>query len=178
MHAASILLSIPLQQTSRCKDMSYSASTETALCLTRSMPPVFSPRLSLCLSQFLPRSSTRFRRLRSRPAFRGVDNDGERIRLQARRSNCCVMLLERPGQLVTREEICQKIWSTDTFSPSHHGIAAADSKEVQLLSLSCRARHATHTCSDRCRLVKVHLRRGLCQAVLARVQFGPAGRFG
>lgn len=55
-----------------------------------------------------------------------LTNDGKRIRLQAQPFQLLVMLLERPGQLVTREEICQKIWSADTFSPSRRGIAAAD----------------------------------------------------
>src|SRR5271157_676947 len=40
---------------------------------------------------------------------------GIRIRLQEQPLRILVLLLERPGQLVTREEIRQKLWSRDTF---------------------------------------------------------------
>jgi DNA-binding winged helix-turn-helix (wHTH) protein/Tfp pilus assembly protein PilF len=40
---------------------------------------------------------------------------GIRIRLQAQPLQILALLLERPGQLVTREEIRQKLWSHDTF---------------------------------------------------------------
>jgi len=40
---------------------------------------------------------------------------GTRIRLQAQPLQILALLLERPGQLVTREEIRQKLWSQDTF---------------------------------------------------------------
>jgi eukaryotic-like serine/threonine-protein kinase len=40
---------------------------------------------------------------------------GVRIRLQEQPLQILALLLERPGQLVTREEIRQKLWSGDTF---------------------------------------------------------------
>src|SRR5580704_5933666 len=40
---------------------------------------------------------------------------GVRIRLQEQPLQILALLLERPGQVVTREEICQKLWSNDTF---------------------------------------------------------------
>ncbi|HXC48533.1 MAG TPA: winged helix-turn-helix domain-containing protein, partial [Candidatus Sulfotelmatobacter sp.] len=40
---------------------------------------------------------------------------GSRIRLQEQPFRILAHLLERPGQLVTREEIRQKLWSHDTF---------------------------------------------------------------
>ena len=40
---------------------------------------------------------------------------GIRIRLQAQPLQILALLLERPGQLVTREEIRQKLWSSNTF---------------------------------------------------------------
>ncbi len=40
---------------------------------------------------------------------------GVRIRLQDQPFQILVLLLERPGQLVTREEIRQKLWSDNTF---------------------------------------------------------------
>ncbi len=40
---------------------------------------------------------------------------GTRIRLQEQPLQILALLLERPGQIVTREEIRQKLWSRDTF---------------------------------------------------------------
>jgi DNA-binding winged helix-turn-helix (wHTH) protein/Tfp pilus assembly protein PilF len=40
---------------------------------------------------------------------------GIRIRLQEQPFQILVLLLDRPGQIVTREEIRQKLWSDDTF---------------------------------------------------------------
>ena len=44
-----------------------------------------------------------------------LTKSGIRIRLQAQPLQILTLLLERPGQLVTREEIRQKLWSQDTF---------------------------------------------------------------
>jgi DNA-binding winged helix-turn-helix (wHTH) protein/tetratricopeptide (TPR) repeat protein len=40
---------------------------------------------------------------------------GNRIRLQQQPLRILALLLEHPGQLVSREEICQKLWSDHTF---------------------------------------------------------------
>ena len=40
---------------------------------------------------------------------------GIRIRLQGQPFRILTLLLERPGQLVTREEIQQLLWSSTTF---------------------------------------------------------------
>jgi len=44
-----------------------------------------------------------------------LTKSGVRIRLQEQPFQILVLLLERPGQLVTREEIRQRLWSHDTF---------------------------------------------------------------
>jgi DNA-binding winged helix-turn-helix (wHTH) protein/tetratricopeptide (TPR) repeat protein len=44
-----------------------------------------------------------------------LTKSGIRIRLQKQPLQILALLLERPGQLVTREEIRQKLWSGDTF---------------------------------------------------------------
>ena len=43
------------------------------------------------------------------------------------------MLLERPGELVTREEICQKLWSADTFVDFDHSLGTALNKIREVL---------------------------------------------
>ena len=44
------------------------------------------------------------------------------------------MLLERPGQLVTREELRARLWPTDTFVDFDHGLNAAVNKLRDALS--------------------------------------------
>src|SRR5207237_7187720 len=47
---------------------------------------------------------------------------GLKIKLQDQPFQILVMLLERPGDLVTREEIHQKLWPGDTFVDFDHGL--------------------------------------------------------
>ncbi len=51
--------------------------------------------------------------------------NGERIKLQEQPLQILRMLLERPGETVTREEIQKKLWPTDTFVEFDHSINAA-----------------------------------------------------
>jgi DNA-binding winged helix-turn-helix (wHTH) protein len=44
-----------------------------------------------------------------------LTKNGYRIRLQEQPFRILALLLERPGQLITREEIRHKLWSHDTF---------------------------------------------------------------
>lgn len=50
---------------------------------------------------------------------------GLRIRLKAQPLQLLLMLLERPGELVTREEICRALWPRDTFVDFEHGVNSA-----------------------------------------------------
>lgn len=54
--------------------------------------------------------------------------NGKRVRLQSQPFQLLTMLLERPGELVTREEICQKLWSADTFVDFDHSLGTALNK--------------------------------------------------
>lgn len=58
---------------------------------------------------------------------------GKRVRLQSQPFQMLAMLLERPGQLVTREEICQKLWSADTFVDFDHSLGTAINKIREVL---------------------------------------------
>ena len=42
-------------------------------------------------------------------------NQGIRIKLQEQPLQILAMLLEHPGQVVTREELRRKVWPADTF---------------------------------------------------------------
>jgi TolB-like protein/DNA-binding winged helix-turn-helix (wHTH) protein/Tfp pilus assembly protein PilF len=65
---------------------------------------------------------------------RELRKEGTRLRLQAQPFQLLVMLLERPGELVTREEICQKLWSTDTFVDFDHSLGTAINKIREVLN--------------------------------------------
>ncbi len=57
-----------------------------------------------------------------------LHKDGHRIRLQEQPFQVLKMLLERPGEVVTREAIRQKLWPNDTNVEFDHSINAAIKK--------------------------------------------------
>lgn len=50
---------------------------------------------------------------------------GRRLRLQEQPFRVLAMLLERPGEVVTREDMRQKLWPADTFVDFDHGLNSA-----------------------------------------------------
>src|ERR1700687_1214852 len=53
---------------------------------------------------------------------------GLKLKLGAQPFDILAMLLERPGELVTRDELRKKIWAEDTFVDFNHGLNAAVNK--------------------------------------------------
>jgi Tol biopolymer transport system component/DNA-binding winged helix-turn-helix (wHTH) protein len=51
--------------------------------------------------------------------------NGSKIRLQDQPFQVLALLLERPGQLVTRDELHARLWPADTFVDFDHGLNAA-----------------------------------------------------
>jgi len=51
--------------------------------------------------------------------------NGIKVRLQEQPFQVLTMLLERPGELVTREELRSRLWPADTFVGFDHGLNAA-----------------------------------------------------
>jgi serine/threonine protein kinase len=92
---------------------------------------------------------------------------GDRIRLQEQPFRILVMLLERPGDVILREEIRRKLWPNDTVVEVGHGINAA----VQ------RLREALGDSAENPRYVETLARRGYRFAgqveVIHRVQTHP-----
>ncbi len=87
----------------------------------------------------MPTSVSTRRRLRFGPyeadlQSRELRKEGTRLRLQAQPFQLLAMLLERPGELVTRDEICQKLWSTDTFVDFDHSLGTAINKIREVLN--------------------------------------------
>src|SRR5258708_16218455 len=54
--------------------------------------------------------------------------DGMRIRCQEQPIQVLVALLERPGELLTREELRQRVWPEDTFVDFDHAVNTAVKK--------------------------------------------------
>jgi Tol biopolymer transport system component/DNA-binding winged helix-turn-helix (wHTH) protein len=57
-----------------------------------------------------------------------VRRNGEKIKLQQRPFQIFAALLQHPGEVVTREEIRQNLWPTDTFVDFEHSINTAVNK--------------------------------------------------
>ena len=53
---------------------------------------------------------------------------GIRIKLPNQSVDILAALLERPGELVTREELCARLWPTDTFVDFDHGLNNATNR--------------------------------------------------
>ena len=75
---------------------------------------------------------------------------GVRIRLPAQSFQVLEALLLRPGELVTREQLKQKLWPSDSFGDFEHGLNAAVN----------RVREALGDSSDNPRFVETLPRRG------------------
>ena len=54
--------------------------------------------------------------------------DGRKVKLQEKPFHILVVLLDQPGEVVTREEFRQKLWPSDTFVDFEHGINTAVKK--------------------------------------------------
>src|SRR5258708_12471205 len=59
---------------------------------------------------------------------RVLSKEGLRVRLQGPPFQVLVLLLERPGEIVTREEILQKLWPADTYVAFDDGLNTAIKK--------------------------------------------------
>ncbi len=64
---------------------------------------------------------------------------GIRIKLREQPFQILLMLLERPGEVVTREELRAKLWPADTFVDFDHGLNAAVNKLREALGDSAEA---------------------------------------
>src|SRR5712664_157163 len=65
--------------------------------------------------------------------------NGRRIRLQDQPLQVLAMLLENPGGVVTRDELRQRLWPTDTFVDFDHGLNNAINRLRDALNDSAEA---------------------------------------
>jgi cholera toxin transcriptional activator len=74
---------------------------------------------------------------------------GRRIRLQEQPFQMLALLLERPGALVSREEVRQKLWAADTFVDFDHGLNTAINKVREALGDSAASPRFVETVARR-----------------------------
>lgn len=63
-----------------------------------------------------------------------LHKEGARVRLQEQPFQVLLMLLERPGELVTREEIQARLWGAETFVDFDHSLNTAINKLRETLN--------------------------------------------
>ena len=74
---------------------------------------------------------------------------GLRIRLQAQPFEVLAILLEHPGNLVTRDELQKKLWPADTFVDFDHGLNKAINKIRDVLGDSAESPRFVETVARR-----------------------------
>jgi cholera toxin transcriptional activator len=74
---------------------------------------------------------------------------GRRIRLQEQPFQMLALLLERPGDLITREEVREKLWPADTFVDFDHGLNTAINKVRDALGDSAASPRFVETVARR-----------------------------
>jgi TolB-like protein/DNA-binding winged helix-turn-helix (wHTH) protein/Flp pilus assembly protein TadD len=84
------------------------------------------------------------------PDTQELHKEGMRVRLEGQPAAILEMLLDRPGELVTREELQKKLWPGDTFVDFEHSLNAAVK----------RLRAALNDSADQPRYIETLARRG------------------
>ena len=67
------------------------------------------------------------------PRARSIHKHGVRLKLHGQPFEILLLLLERPGEVVTREELQAKLWPANTFVDFEHGLNTAIKKLRQTL---------------------------------------------
>jgi len=80
------------------------------------------------MSSEIQRRVFRFDAFEADEATGELRKHGVRIKLHSQPFELLVMLLERPSELVTREEMRQRLWGADTFVDFDHGLNSAVNK--------------------------------------------------
>jgi cholera toxin transcriptional activator len=72
-----------------------------------------------------PARRYRFGIFEADPTTGELRRQGVRVKLNTQPFQLLCLLLDRPGQLLTREEICRELWPNDTFVDYEHGVNSA-----------------------------------------------------
>src|SRR6516225_7033249 len=74
---------------------------------------------------------------------------GIAVKLHAQPFQLLLMLLERPSEVVTREEMRRRLWGEDTFVDFDHGLSSAVNKIREALQDSASRPHYVETISGK-----------------------------
>src|SRR5260370_11827417 len=74
-----------------------------------------------------------------------ICKEGKRIKVQDQPCQVLALLTERPGELVTREELQKRLWPNDTFVDFDHGVNIAINKLRDALGDSAEHPHFIET---------------------------------
>ena len=75
--------------------------------------------------------------------------NGAKLRLQGQPFQVLALLLERAGEIVTREELQQKLWTSDTFVDFDHSLNTAINKVREALGDSASSPRYVETLARR-----------------------------
>jgi cholera toxin transcriptional activator len=75
-----------------------------------------------------PHGALRFGIFEADPHSGELRRRGLRVRLQEQPFQVLLMLVQRPGQVITRDELRQQLWPSDTFVDFDHGLNTAINK--------------------------------------------------
>jgi DNA-binding winged helix-turn-helix (wHTH) protein/TolB-like protein/Tfp pilus assembly protein PilF len=78
-----------------------------------------------------------------------LSRDGRKTRLQEQPFKLLALLIEHPGQVITREEIRQRLWPADTFLDFDHSLNKAINKLREALGDSAEDQHFIETLPKR-----------------------------
>ncbi|HKH71131.1 MAG TPA: winged helix-turn-helix domain-containing protein, partial [Vicinamibacterales bacterium] len=94
-------------------------------------------------------SRLRFDRFEFEPSTGELYRDSCRVHLQEHPRQVLLALLERPGDIVTREHLRERLWGTDTFVDFEHGLNTAVKKARQALGDSAETPQFIETLARR-----------------------------
>ncbi|HST12214.1 MAG TPA: winged helix-turn-helix domain-containing protein [Terriglobales bacterium] len=102
--------------------------------------------------------------------------DGTRVRLQEQPFRVLAMLLECPGEMVTREEMRSQLWPGDTFVDFDHGLNTAVNKLREALGDAAANPRFVQTVARRgYRFIAPVQQNGVNATAAASIQGAPAG---
>src|SRR5215472_227905 len=91
------------------------------------------------------RTVTRFGPFEADLQTQELRKQGVRLRLPGQSFQILKMLLERPGEMVTRDELRATLWPSDTFVDFEHGLNAAVNRLRETLGDSADSPHLIET---------------------------------
>ena len=96
---------------------------------------------------------------------------GSRLKLQEQPFQVLVLLLERPGEVVTREELTRRLWSNNTFVDFDRGLNKAINRLREVLRDSAEKPRFIETLPQRGYRFIAHVERAAADSAVA----APAG---